>query len=151
MKIYKLLFFPEFKTFQVMYKLYSLDYKFYKNTFFKFTRIHFCFLITDNHFLIGTNQTHVKLFSQLFTIVRVVRPIDPRTITLHSKLRLERTFFFWPKVHFVEPLIAPVLDLVCPSLWVSNSEWISCLQKSFLLACCDPEDHNWCNTCLFHQ
>ena len=58
--------------------------------------------------------------------------------------------FVWTKVHFVEPLIAPVLDFVCPSSWVSKPEWISCLH-SFLLACCDPEGHNWCNTCLFHQ
>ena len=47
-------------------------------------------------------------------------------------------FFVWTKVHFVEPLIAPVLDFVCPSSWVSNPERISCLH-SFLLACCDPE------------
>ena len=33
----------------------------------------------------------------------------------------------------MEPLIAPVLDLVCPSSWVSNPEWISRLH-SFLLA-----------------
>ena len=59
-------------------------------------------------------------------------------------------FFVWTKVHFVEPLIAPVLDFVCPSSWVSNPEWISCLH-SFLLACCDPEGHVWCDTCLFHQ
>ena len=32
----------------------------------------------------------------------------------------------------MEPLIAPVLDFVCPSSWVSNPEWISCLH-SFLL------------------
>ena len=38
----------------------------------------------------------------------------------------------------MEPLIAPVLDFVCPSSWVSNPEWISRLH-SFLLACCDPE------------
>ena len=59
-------------------------------------------------------------------------------------------FFVWTKVHFVEPLIAPVLDFVCPSSWVSNPEWIACLH-SFLLACCDPEGHIWCDTCLFHQ
>ena len=58
--------------------------------------------------------------------------------------------FVWTKVHFVDPLIAPVLDFVCPSSWVSNPEWISHLH-SFLLACCDPEGHNWCDTCLFHQ
>ena len=59
-------------------------------------------------------------------------------------------FFVWTKVYFVEPLIAPVLDFMCPSSWVSNPEWISCLH-SFLLACCDPEGHIWCDTCLFHQ
>ena len=59
-------------------------------------------------------------------------------------------FFVWTKVHFVEPLIAPVLDFVCSSSWVSNPEWTSCLY-SFLLACCDPEGHVWCDTCLFHQ
>ena len=37
----------------------------------------------------------------------------------------------------MEPLIAPVLDFMCPSSWVSNPEWISRLH-SFLLACCDP-------------
>ena len=58
--------------------------------------------------------------------------------------------FCWTNVHFVEPLIAPVLDFVCPSSWVSKPEWISCLH-SFLLVCCDPEGHNWCDTCLFHQ
>ena len=42
-------------------------------------------------------------------------------------------FFVWIKVHFVEPLIAPVLDFVYPSSWVSNPEWISRLH-SFLLA-----------------
>ena len=36
----------------------------------------------------------------------------------------------------MEPLIAPVLDFVCPSSWDSNPEWISCLH-SFLLACKD--------------
>ena len=41
----------------------------------------------------------------------------------------------------MESLIAPVLDFVCPSSWVSNPEWISRLH-SFLLACCDPEGHN---------
>ena len=50
--------------------------------------------------------------------------------------------FYWTNVHFVEPLIVPVLDFVCPSSWVSNPEWNSCLH-SFLLACCDPEGHNW--------
>ena len=34
----------------------------------------------------------------------------------------------------MEPLIAPVLDFVCPSSRVSEPEWISC-QHSFLLAC----------------
>ena len=29
--------------------------------------------------------------------------------------------FYWTNVHFVEPLIAPVLDFVCPSSWVSTS------------------------------
>ena len=64
------------------------------------------------------------------------------------------TFFFkifcLDQGPFLEPLIAPVLDFVCPSSWVSNPEWISCLH-SFLLACCDPEGHIWCDTCLFHQ
>ena len=72
--------------------------------------------------------------------------------------RTEKTFFFlfffkffcWTKAQFVEPLIAPVLDFVCPSSRVSNPEWISRLH-SFLLACCDPEGHVWCDTCLFHQ
>ena len=41
--------------------------------------------------------------------------------------------FCWTKAHFVEPLIAPVLDFVCPSSWVSNPEWIFRLH-SFLLA-----------------
>ena len=27
-------------------------------------------------------------------------------------------FFLWTKVHFVEPLIAPVLDFVCPSITI---------------------------------
>ena len=45
----------------------------------------------------------------------------------------------------MEPLITPVLDFVCSSSWVSNPEWISHLH-SFLLAYCDPEGHNWCDT-----
>ena len=45
----------------------------------------------------------------------------------------------------MEPLIAPVLDFACPSLQVSNPEWISRLH-SFLLACGDPEGHIWCDT-----
>ena len=59
-------------------------------------------------------------------------------------------FFCWTKAQFVESLIAPVLDFVCPSSRVSNPEWISRLH-SFLLACSDPEGHVWCDTCLFHQ
>ena len=45
--------------------------------------------------------------------------------------------FCWTKAQFVEPLIAPVLDFVCPSSQVSKPEWISRLH-SFLLACGDP-------------
>ena len=37
----------------------------------------------------------------------------------------------------MEPLIAPVLDFVCPPHGFENPEWISRLH-SFLLACCDP-------------
>ena len=42
--------------------------------------------------------------------------------------------FCWTKAHFVEPLIAPVLDFVCPSSWVqiqsgSLACMLSCLQK----------------------
>ena len=76
---------------------------------------------------------------------------------MELELLLEFFFFFffflnfcWTNVHSVEPLIAPVLDFVCPSSWVSKPEWISRLH-SFLPVCCDPEGHNWCNTCLFHQ
>ena len=87
--------------------------------------------------------------------------LEQKSLTYYSELfnvkvsEIQQFFFFfkffvWTKVHFVEPLIAPVLDFVCPSLWVSNPEWISCLH-SFLLACCHPEGHVWCHTCLFHQ
>ena len=41
--------------------------------------------------------------------------------------------FCWSKVHFVEPLIAPVLDFVCPSSRVSSLEWISCLHYFLLV------------------
>ena len=59
-------------------------------------------------------------------------------------------FLSGPRSNFVEPLIAPVLDFMCPSSWVSNPEWISRLH-SFLPVCCDPKGHVWCDTCLFHQ
>ena len=48
----------------------------------------------------------------------------------------------------MEPLIAPVLDFVCPSSRVLNPEWIS---PALFLVCGDPEGHVWCDTCLFLQ
>ena len=41
--------------------------------------------------------------------------------------------FHWTKVHFVGPLIAPILDFVTLP-WVSKSGWFSHLH-SYLLAC----------------
>ena len=35
--------------------------------------------------------------------------------------------FCWTKVHFVGPLIAPILDIVWLSPWVSKPGWFSCL------------------------
>ena len=36
-------------------------------------------------------------------------------------------FFCWTKVHFVGPLIVPVLDFMWPSPWVSKPGWFSYL------------------------
>ena len=40
--------------------------------------------------------------------------------------------FCWIKVHFVDPLIAPMLDIVWPCPWVSKTGWFSCLHTSLL-------------------
>ena len=53
--------------------------------------------------------------------------------------------FCLTKGQFLVPLIAPVLDFVCPSSQVSNLEWISRLH-SFLLAYGDPIGYVWCDT-----
>ena len=71
-----------------------------------------------------------------------------------AKAMLCQTFFFkifiGPRPILLEPLIAPVLNFVCPSSQVSNSEWISHLH-TFMLWCGDPEGHVWRDTCLFMQ
>ena len=38
--------------------------------------------------------------------------------------------FCWTKVHFVRPLIAPILVFVWPSPWVSKPGWFSCTAHS---------------------
>ena len=58
--------------------------------------------------------------------------------------------FCWTKVHFVGPLLAPILDFVWPSPGVSKPGWFSCLH-THLLACSEPKGNIWCYTCLFHQ
>ena len=55
-------------------------------------------------------------------------------------------FFF----HFVGPLIAPILDFLWPSPWVSKPGWFFYLH-SYLLAHGEPKGHIWCCICLFHQ
>ena len=81
------------------------------------------------------SQYHLHLISSLF-----VRQIDFQVVFFHYIVLLVFlcffiNFFCWTKAHFVEPLIAPVLDFVCPSSWVSNPEWISRL-------------HSYCFVCL---
>ena len=58
--------------------------------------------------------------------------------------------FCWTKVHFVVPLIAPILDFVWPSPWVPKPGWFYCLH-TYLLAHGEPKGHIWCCTCLFYQ
>ena len=55
--------------------------------------------------------------------------------------------FCWTKVHFVGPLIAPILDFMWPSPWVSKPRWF-CHLHMYLLACSEPKGHVWCCTCL---
>ena len=75
----------------------------------------------------------------------------PRLQVNHTQILFFIFFlkFLLGQVHFVEPLIAPVLDLVCPSSWVSNPVWIYHVD-SFLLVCGDPESPTCYDTCLFH-
>ena len=117
-----------------------------------------CLLNHVNKTLFCATQSKISHIIVLFVHSDIIFYSAHINVTLiHSvTIRFVNFFFFflinfcWTNVHFVEPLIAPVLDFVCPSSWVSKPEWISRLH-SFLLACCDPEGHNWCNTCLFHQ
>ena len=54
------------------------------------------------------------------------------------------SIFHWTKVYFVEPLIAPILDL--PG--VSKPGWFSQLH-SYFLVCSEPNGQIWCYTCKY--
>ena len=75
--------------------------------------------------------------------------IECTTVT-KAPQTIVQLLFCWTKVHFVEPLLTPILDFMWPSLWVSKVGWFSCL-LSYLLVYSQPNDHVWWYTCLFHQ
>ena len=77
----------------------------------------------------------------------ILRPLWPKRAELIKTFNFLK-MFCCAKVHFVVPLIAPILDFVWPLPWLLKPGWFSHLH-AYLLACSEPKRVMSCATPAF--